>query len=189
MTDHDQPPGGMREDVLRQARNLVAAEGAAALTIQRVADAAGVSKGGLLHHFPSKRDLLDVLFAELLSEFSGRMKALMEEDRGGEGRFSRAYIRVVLQEVESPGVPPLWALGACVMTDPLLRSRWAEWYLSQLAACGEGDRGMPCRIARSAADGIWLARFLGTGGPDVALMREYLLGQTEGFQPPGSREI
>jgi AcrR family transcriptional regulator len=54
-------PGPARERVLEAAERVVAEVGAARLTLDVVAQAAGVSKGGLLYHFPSKESLLGAL--------------------------------------------------------------------------------------------------------------------------------
>lgn len=50
-----------RERVLQAAERVVSLVGAARLTLNAVANAAGVSKGGLLYHFPSKEALLTAL--------------------------------------------------------------------------------------------------------------------------------
>lgn len=53
--------GPARERVLEAAERVVSEIGAARLTLDVVAQAAGVSKGGLLYHFPSKESLLAAL--------------------------------------------------------------------------------------------------------------------------------
>ena len=50
-----------RDRILEAAERVVADVGAARLTLDVVAQAAGVSKGGLLYHFPSKESLLSAL--------------------------------------------------------------------------------------------------------------------------------
>lgn len=50
-----------RERILEAAERVVADIGAAQLTLDVVAQSAGVSKGGLLYHFPSKESLLGAL--------------------------------------------------------------------------------------------------------------------------------
>jgi AcrR family transcriptional regulator len=50
-----------RDRILEAAERVVAEVGAARLTLEVVAQAAGVSKGGLLYHFPSKESLLSAL--------------------------------------------------------------------------------------------------------------------------------
>lgn len=53
--------GPARDRILEAAERLVIDVGAAHLTLDQVAQAAGVSKGGLLYHFPSKESLLSAL--------------------------------------------------------------------------------------------------------------------------------
>ena len=43
-----------RDTILSAAANLVLRKGASRMTLEAVAREAGVSKGGLLYHFPSK---------------------------------------------------------------------------------------------------------------------------------------
>ena len=50
-----------RDRILEAAERVVADVGAARLTLDVVAHSAGVSKGGLLYHFPSKESLLSAL--------------------------------------------------------------------------------------------------------------------------------
>lgn len=50
-----------RDRILEAAERVVAEVGAARLTLEVVAQSAGVSKGGLLYHFPSKESLLSAL--------------------------------------------------------------------------------------------------------------------------------
>ena len=51
-------PSLTREHILQSAARLVLTEGASSLTLDAAAKAAGVSKGGLLYHFPSKEALI-----------------------------------------------------------------------------------------------------------------------------------
>ncbi len=48
--------------ILRAATEILYAEGFAAATTQRIAAQAGVSRGAMLHHFPSKVDLMVAVF-------------------------------------------------------------------------------------------------------------------------------
>src|SRR5690242_2095382 len=54
MVEAHAAPGPARDRILEAAERVVAEIGAARLTLDVVAQAAGVSKGGLLYHFPSK---------------------------------------------------------------------------------------------------------------------------------------
>ena len=54
----DAPPADMRQRILRATLELIAADGAGAITNRRVAAAAKVSLGSLTYHFSSQTELL-----------------------------------------------------------------------------------------------------------------------------------
>lgn len=56
------------QTILEAARGLVIRDGAANLTISRIASAAGVTKGGVLHHFRNKAALMDAMISADLDE-------------------------------------------------------------------------------------------------------------------------
>jgi AcrR family transcriptional regulator len=60
----------VRDRVLDAAETMAAGEGSANLTLDAVATAAGVSKGGLLYHFPSK----DALLAAMIDRHVDRIE-------------------------------------------------------------------------------------------------------------------
>lgn len=57
-----------RDDILVAAEAVLAKHGGTALTIDAVAHEAGRSKGGVLHHFPSKGSLIDALIDRSIGE-------------------------------------------------------------------------------------------------------------------------
>src|SRR3954447_687795 len=122
--------------------------GASTLAVQA---RAGVSRGRLLHHFPSRAELLvaaaEHLATTLLEEARRRAAALMVDQPAGRERVDRAIdlMWATFQE------PPFWAameLWTAARTDPDLR-----------AALRTEERGLRTAI-RAVADGIW--------GPDIA---------------------
>ncbi|HET7094317.1 MAG TPA: TetR/AcrR family transcriptional regulator [Thermomicrobiales bacterium] len=66
-----------RERILREARALFTAHGYASVSMQQIADAAGVNKATLYHHFRDKEDLfVAVIAAEFERERAGIAGAL-----------------------------------------------------------------------------------------------------------------
>jgi AcrR family transcriptional regulator len=59
-----------KERILEAATNVVARDGSNKLTLEAVAAEAGVSKGGLLYHFPSKRALLEGMLEVMLQRMA-----------------------------------------------------------------------------------------------------------------------
>lgn len=72
-------PRNARDRILDATKATLVEQGAAHLTLDTVAARAGVSKGGLLYHFPSKAALVDGL-AERLRAFTEANLAKAERD-------------------------------------------------------------------------------------------------------------
>ena len=68
-----------RARLLDAATAIVGRAGAANLTIDGVAAESGLSKGGVLYHFPSKRALLEGMLEKLLAEAETRSQGLREQ--------------------------------------------------------------------------------------------------------------
>jgi AcrR family transcriptional regulator len=74
-------PELVRRALLDHAAKLAVEQGLAAVTVQAVSDAAGVTKGGFTHHFPSKQALIDTVFHELLEKLGHDLDRRMEGAR------------------------------------------------------------------------------------------------------------
>jgi len=75
------PPGACsaRDRLLDAAETLACSVGAANLTLDAVAHSAGVSKGGLLYHFPSKDALLAAMLERHLGELDANCGRMLDE--------------------------------------------------------------------------------------------------------------
>jgi len=77
------------ERIRRAAAALIRREGAGNLTLAAVAKTAGISKGGLLYHYPNKRALLQGLLEHLLSTREG-VSAQLTGDIHSDANASKA---------------------------------------------------------------------------------------------------
>ena len=62
---HTNEPAPVRDRLLSAAEQVVARDGVRNLTLEAVAHEAGVSKGGLLYHFPTKSSLITAIVERL----------------------------------------------------------------------------------------------------------------------------
>ncbi|AOS62027.1 TetR/AcrR family transcriptional regulator [Actinoalloteichus hymeniacidonis] len=86
--------GETKRLILAAATRLIGRHGTG-VPLADIAEAAGVSKGGLLYHFPNKEELLNGLATDLMDRFRHDVEqAATEEAEGTPGRLTRAYIRV-----------------------------------------------------------------------------------------------
>ncbi|RKE85790.1 TetR/AcrR family transcriptional regulator [Rhizobium sp. AG855] len=153
-------PEQVRRALLDCAAQIAAEQGTAAITIQAVAERAGVTKGGLLHHFDSKQTLLAAVFADLLDQLDREIDRSMAEDPKPEGRFTRAYVRACFAD-RPLGAQSLWAaLAVAIVTEPQLKALWSRWLDARQSRHHDTDGDPAFTTVRLAADGIWLADVL-----------------------------
>ena len=162
-----------RARLLDAAVDVVRRDGAQALTLDAVAAEAKVSKGGLLYHFKSKRELLDALVAGWLDEWEAEFDADAHDDG-----FVAAFVRTshlggAPDEQRQAEVGLLAALAAEPEVLATARERYATW---QDRVEREGSDPVEATVARLAADGLWLADLLGLAPPQGQL-REAVLAR------------
>ncbi|WP_052360151.1 TetR/AcrR family transcriptional regulator [Solidesulfovibrio alcoholivorans] len=150
-------PRQVRERVLEAAAQVIVERGLGGLTLELAARRAGISKGGLMHHFPSKQALLDGIFRIITTSFESAILACTARDDNPHGRFTRAYVAATfaprLGEYDNA---LLGACGLAMSRDAALSGAWHAWVEAQLAEHGEDPENMLGRMLRYAADGMWL---------------------------------
>ncbi len=145
----------VRGQLICVAARLSVEKGLHALTLDAVAREAGVSKGGLLHHFPTKQALLEGLHDELLGRFEAHFNALVAADPEPHGRFTRAYLHANLADAEDDGVECWSSLVVLMLGEKWARPRWNAWVEERLAALPPEERTAELEIVRLAADGLF----------------------------------
>ena len=150
-----------RGDVLNAAVEIIARQGPSAFTLDAVARAAGITKGGVLHHFPCKEALINGLVESVMDEFKNRLtRELDTEPVGQNGRWLRAYLRTMFAaDYSNKNLIP--ALAAALAADQSILDRIRGSYAeSQAAAEGDGIDPVQATIMRLAIDGIVFSRAL-----------------------------
>ncbi|MBI4659880.1 MAG: TetR/AcrR family transcriptional regulator [Verrucomicrobia bacterium] len=163
-----------REVILGAAEAVVVGAGAAHLTLDAVAAKAGVSKGGLLYHFPSKESLLQGMLAHLLkrvdsdkAQFRGRVAARRSADLEAHilaGFHERPYQARVAAALLAAGANNLKLLAPV-----------RQWQSRNFREMARSKRN-PMRAAAimMAIDGLWLNELLQTS-PLSAKERKQLM--------------
>jgi AcrR family transcriptional regulator len=164
-------PPGTRAKLLDAASTVIRRDGPQALTLDAVAAQAGVSKGGLLYHFKTKRDLLDAMLEEWVEEF-GTEIAAAEEGKG----FAHGYVKASDMTGWAAAERAIeFGLLAAMVDEPAtlerVRARYAAWQ-NQLVA--QAADPVDATVARLAADGLWLNDLLGLAPPAVELRKRVM---------------
>ncbi|HLQ82064.1 MAG TPA: TetR/AcrR family transcriptional regulator [Bacillota bacterium] len=143
--------------MLDAAARVARRDGAGAVTVSAVVAEAGVSRGGLLYHFPGKDDLLRGLVERELAAFRSVLEA--GDDTAARLRAYRDACMIGPNAAEDR-VAVLVALSEA----PDLLASWISYVreLDQLDLAPAGGQrrtgeGMPAVVARLALDGLWLS--------------------------------
>ena len=94
-------PEIVRRALLDQAARITLEQGLSKVTFQAVADAVGVTKGGVMHHFTTKNALILEVFHDAMKKFETEVDTAMAK---GEGLFwvqpVAKTVRQILRAVE-----------------------------------------------------------------------------------------
>ncbi len=174
-------PELIRRALLDQAARITLAQGLSKVTFQAVADAVGVTKGGVMHHFATKNALILEVFNDAMAKFEVEVDAAMAKDPVRYGSFTRAYIDATIslgvkgqEEFNSQATLYVLMLG-----DIELRELWAEWSNKQLKKHEVTDNTEILCMVRLVADGIWLSDFSGINISDKTSLRARLIKMTQ----------
>ena len=85
-----------KETILDAAEDVVVESGAVHMTLDAVCSKAGVSKGGLLYHFPNKESLIDAMLLRLVERFETARSAASEKMREDPRRNIKAHVTTFL---------------------------------------------------------------------------------------------
>ena len=147
-----------RRQLLDAAATVIRRDGAQSLTLDAVASEAGVSKGGVLYHFGSKRALIDGLVDCWLDDFEAQLDG---------PDLAAAYVRASDLSAAGPEVSASeFGMLAALVEDPEVlqaaRRRHAEWMERMLGGALAREDAW---LVRLAADGLWYSDLLGIAPP------------------------
>lgn len=156
-----------REKVLDAVEVVLVERGPAGLTLEHVAERAGVSKGGLLYHFPSKAKLVDGL-VDRLDDLVAEAVAGAPADAGGAVQwYLRTSIRPTAQETSLyRALTALLRSADDLETDRLRRI--FDSYAEPVRAAIEDP--VLFEEVRLVGDGLFLSGLLGLSEPDPEVL-------------------
>ena len=149
-----------REKLLDAAADLISKHSVQELTLEAVAAAAGVTKGGLIYHFKTKDELLGTLVERMIDQLDQRNRAKAAKRGNTTGALLLALIDDTFDMPRSEKLLLTNLLAAATnyphLLEPVQQS-FARWY-SEFADAGP-PAGLALAIA-AALDGLSLLELL-----------------------------
>ena len=174
-----------RQLLFEACSRILRREGLTNLTLDAVSEEAGLSKGGLLYHFPTKESLIEGLFEYHNDKFETRLQILAEEEGDEPGAWLRAYARASIEQITDSDNAGLYAsLFAAeekyASAHQAMRRKYVDWQRRI-----EASRLDPtwATLVRFAVDGLWFAEMHKYAPPDEARRQkiiELILSLTRG---------
>jgi AcrR family transcriptional regulator len=149
-------PEKTRVTILEAAQRLIGEKGFQALTLDEVAVGASVSKGGLLHHYPSKNALILGLAQHMIASHEQEIETLRQQDPHAPGAFTRAFLRAHLASMDE------CQICATLAAESRNIAQMLELFQEYSAACqskieNDGLNPVTASIIRYAAEGLMSA--------------------------------
>lgn len=167
-----------RTELLIAANQIVLREGVVGLTLEAVAAEAGVSKGGLLYHFPNKEALITGMLERLTDDFEAQINRNIRAETGIDpesgqplprGAWLRAYLRATFDPEDHQKDISAGLLAAGSVNPDLLEPMTACFQRWQDRAEADGLDTALATAIRLAADGLWFTELLDLAPLDGAL--------------------
>lgn len=169
--------------IIETALNIVAREGLHTLTYDHLVKATGISKGGILYHFPSREALLGELIRYSQRQYLELYEVKIESQPPRPGRTVLACLRATETDPTIQDAKAYGALAAIIAEYPQLVGAYSEGYKLLYKHLSEdgGDFGRQWAIL-AALDGLWLEdthKLYGLQAGDHGKIYAYLLQEAE----------
>lgn len=149
-----------RDAVLDVAEHIIRQSGAAGLTIDAVAKAAGISKGGVQSCFGTKDALIDAMFARWDQVYQSYFQPIAGNDPSPVTRV-RAHAEATHQSDDISNAKAAGLMAAFIQAPEHLAST-REWYRQRIAGLDPSDPAhRRARLAFLATEGAFMLKYFG----------------------------
>jgi AcrR family transcriptional regulator len=165
-----------RQHILDAAFHLLMTDGLPAFTLDALAKRVGLSKAGVLHHFPDKDAVAAAMMLREVERFNQRIQAFTQADKARRGRFVRAYLRASIELARATDhacfarfYEIAWSMPAVLAAvQPVLLKLCHEWYGR------DGADPVDTRVVIHAIDGCMLDIAMGLSQLDDPIVQATL---------------
>ncbi|WP_214228298.1 TetR/AcrR family transcriptional regulator [Pedobacter sp. B4-66] len=153
-------PEASKQLILDTAAEIGATADWHQVTFQAIADKTGLSKGGIIHHFRNKEELLEELVRQSLVELT---EWTVEEKRtSGNNIAPIAFLRFVIKKSSDIRYRrTMKVILQAALINEHYKKMWDEWFTSHISGGPVADFDVNSLIIILVADGLWYADNLG----------------------------
>jgi AcrR family transcriptional regulator len=152
-----------KQAILDAAAEIGATQDWHHVTFQAIADKTGLSKGGIIHHFRSKEELLDELIRQSLEELTQWMAH--EKKTSAVENSSIAYLRFVIGKSKDEKYRrTMKVIMQATSINEQYRKMWDTWIAANITKNMAAETDVNRLIVLLVADGLWFADNLGSYG-------------------------
>ncbi|WP_339230862.1 TetR family transcriptional regulator [Oceanobacillus sp. FSL K6-2867] len=150
-----------KKNLLIAAAEIVKEEGVVKLTLEAVAHRAGVSKGGLLYHYPSKEALIKGMVEDWKSNYFESIITMAKNDKKELGKWIRAYVQSTYSDFDNNKLMNSAIMAAMFFNPDLLNEFRREYDNLLTKLVNDGVDPIKTTIARLSIDGLWFSEIFG----------------------------
>lgn len=166
-------PAQNRQIILDVAMDIVTSADWSHVTFQAIADKSGLSKGGIIHHFKNKDELLDELMKQNLSNLSFFLKDYQKQQ--GITDNSKAYLKFVLINGENIAYQKIMrVIVQAILVKEEYRTWWEAWLKDYILPNVNEAEDIQNLIFFLVAEGIWYNDSVGFSYLDKTLRKRIL---------------
>nr|WP_068889166.1 TetR/AcrR family transcriptional regulator [Pedobacter panaciterrae] len=149
-------PEASKQLILNTAAEIGATADWHQVTFQAIADQTGLSKGGIIHHFRNKEELLEELVRQSLVELTEWV--IEEKKTSGNDIAPIAFIRFVIKKSNQIHYRrAMKVILQAALVNEHYKKMWDEWFTEHIAGGPVGDLDINSLIILLVADGLWYA--------------------------------
>ncbi|MBK3495243.1 TetR family transcriptional regulator [Viridibacillus sp. YIM B01967] len=158
-----------RKHILKSAKDFILENDINSLTLDAVAKQAGISKGGLLYHFPNKEALLMGLTQYIFADFTSLFNEHAMIDPIEKGKWSRALIETTKEDLNHNAELNVGIIAASMLNPDLSKSMSQSYQYMQNQVEQDSIDPVTATIIRLAIDGLYYSELFNIAPLDEKL--------------------
>lgn len=166
-----------KQKLLDAATEIIMDHGVHQLTLDEVAKTAGVSKGGLLYHYPSKEALLTAIVERLQTEQNDLYESLQRDGYGQVEAFVRLFDETRLYPERSPleiDAEKMIAFLTLFAVEQDYAERWKNDLDTFFKQFQQTKDPVETMIIRYALEGMMMSEHFNVGVPPTELKQQII---------------